>query len=310
MIEVLKPAVTKNAEEDYSKQFIFEPLERGFGYTFGNSLRRVLLSSLPGAAVTTVKVNGVQHEFSTVKGVKEDVVDILMNIKNLVIRLHSEEPATIHLKAKGAKKITAADFELPSDVEIVNTDQEIANLNKDGKLDIECVVEHGRGYVTAEANKSGSMPIGTIAVDSLFSPVKRVSYNVENTRVGQKTDYDKLSLNVVTNGSVEPEEALAMASKIINEHMNLLIDEATAQEESIFITEETEDLERFNMAVEDMDLSVRSFNCLKKASIDTLGQLVDTKESELMAVKNFGKKSIEEIKQKLEDMELGLKDEE
>ena len=154
------------------------------------------------------------------------------------------------------------------------------------------------------------MPIGTIAVDSLFSPVKRVSYNVENTRVGQKTDYDKLSLNVATNGSVEPEEALAMASKIINEHMNLLIDEATAQEESIFITEETEDLERFNMAVEDMDLSVRSFNCLKKASIDTLGQLVDTKESELMAVKNFGKKSIEEIKQKLEDMELGLKDEE
>ncbi len=309
MIEVLRPSVKKNTEEDYSKQFVFEPLERGFGYTFGNSLRRVLMSSLPGAAVTTVKIDGVQHEFATIKGVKEDVVSILMNIKSLVVRLHSEEPATIRLKAKGAKKITAADFELPAEVEIVNTDQEIANLNSEGKLDIECVVEQGRGYVTSDANKSSSMPIGTIAVDSLFSPVKRVSYEVENTRVGQRTDYDKLLLNVVTNGSVEPEEALATASKIINEHMNLLIDEATAEEESIFVEEETEDTEKLNTLVEDMDLSVRSFNCLKKADIDTLGQLIDTKESELMDVKNFGKKSIEEIKSKLKDMELGLKEE-
>lgn len=306
MIEVLKPTVKKKKTSDFSKEFVFEPLERGFGYTFGNSLRRVLLSSLPGAAVTSVKIDGVQHEFATLKGVREDVVDILLNIKNLVLKLHSEEPATIRLSVKGPKKVTAAEFQLPAEVELFNPDLEIANLNKDGKLNMECIVERGRGYATAERNKKAGMPIGTIAVDSIFSPVRKVSYNVQNTRVGQRTDYDKLLLTVDTNGSVQPEEALAMASTIINEHMNLLRDEAMAEEGSIFVSGESEESEMMNTPVEDLDLSVRSYNCLKKAGIDTLGQLVQTKESDLMAIKNFGKKSIDEIKAKLEEMNLSL----
>jgi DNA-directed RNA polymerase subunit alpha len=306
MIEVLKPSVKKKKVSDFSKEFVFEPLERGFGHTFGNSLRRVLLSSLPGAAVTSVKIDGVSHEFATLKGLKEDVIDMLMNLKKLVVKLHSDEPATIRLQVKGAKKVTAADFELPAEVELVNPDLGIANLNKEGQLKMECIIENGRGYATSEGNKKSSMPIGTIAVDSIFSPVKRVSYNVEHTRVGQQTDYDKLVLKVETDGSTEPEEALAMASRIINDHMNLLVEEASA--ESIFVSAETEDLDLANKPVEDMDLSVRSYNCLKKANIDTLGQLIQTKEADLMSVKNFGKKSIDEIKEKLEEMELSLKE--
>lgn len=308
MIEVLKPGVKKKQVKDFTKEFVFEPLERGFGYTFGNSLRRVLLSSLPGAAVTSVKIDGVQHEFATVKGVKEDVLSILMNLKSLVVKMHSDEPATISLNVKGAKKATAADFSVPAEVEVINKDLEIANVNKEGHLNIECVVEKGRGYHTAERNKRAGMPIGTISVDSIFSPVRMVNYIVENTRVGQRTDYDKLLLNVETNGSIEPEEALAMASRIINEHMDLLIDEATAPEASIFISQESEDSDLANTSVDDMDLSVRSFNCLKKAGIDNLAQLVQTRETDLMAVKNFGKKSIDEIKAKLEDMDLSLKE--
>lgn len=309
MIQVLKPGVKKKKIDDFSKEFVFEPLERGFGYTFGNSLRRVLLSSLPGAAITSVKIEGVQHEFSAIKGVKESGIDILMKLKSLVLRLHSDEPATIHLKAKGPKTATAADFSLPAEVELSNPELEIANLNKEGSLNIECVVENGRGYATAERNKRTGMPIGTIAVDSIFSPVRKVSYTVEHTRVGQRTDYDKLLLNVETNGSVQPEEALAMASRIINEHMDLLIEEATAEEQgSIFVSQDTGESELLSTPVEDMDLSVRSFNCLKKAGIDTLGQLIETKESDLMAVKNFGKKSIDEIKSKLKDMEFSLKE--
>lgn len=305
MIEVLKPSVKKKKVSDFSKEFVFEPLERGFGYTFGNSLRRILLSSLPGAAVTSVKIDGVQHEFATLKGMREDVVDVLLNIKNLVLKLHSEEPATIRISVKGPKKVMAADFQLPAEVELFNPDLEIANLNKDGKLNMECVVENGRGYATAERNKKAGMPIGTIAVDSIFSPVQKVSYNVQNTRVGQRTDYDKLILTVDTNGSIQPEEALAMASTIVNEHMNLLREEAAA-EGSIFVSGESEESEMMGTPVEDLDLSVRSYNCLKKAGIDTLGQLIETKESDLMAIKNFGKKSIDEIKAKLEEMNLSL----
>ena len=307
MIEVLKPSVKKKKVSDFSKQFVFEPLERGFGYTFGNSLRRILLSSLPGAAVTSIKVDGVQHEFATLKGLKEDVITVIMNIKTLVLKLNSDEPATIRLQVKGPKKVTAADFQLPAEVELFSPELEIANLNKEGKLNMECIVENGRGYATAERNKKSSMPIGTIAIDSIFSPVRKVNYTVENTRVGQRTDYDKLLLTVETDGSTAPEEALEMASRIINEHMDLLVEEATAPE-SIFVSTETEDA-TLNKPVEDMDLSVRSYNCLKKAGIDTLGQLVETKESELLAVKNFGKKSIDEIKTKLEEMEFSLKEE-
>jgi len=307
LIEVLKPSVKKKKVSDFSKQFVFEPLERGFGYTFGNSLRRILLSSLPGAAVTSIKVDGVQHEFATLKGLKEDVITVIMNIKTLVLKLNSDEPATIRLQVKGPKKVTAADFQLPAEVELFSPELEIANLNKEGKLNMECIVENGRGYATAERNKKSSMPIGTIAIDSIFSPVRKVNYTVENTRVGQRTDYDKLLLTVETDGSTAPEEALEMASRIINEHMDLLVEEATAPE-SIFVSTETEDA-TLNKPVEDMDLSVRSYNCLKKAGIDTLGQLVETKESELLAVKNFGKKSIDEIKTKLEEMEFSLKEE-
>ena len=307
MIEVLKPSVKKKKVSDFSKQFVFEPLERGFGYTFGNSLRRVLLSSLPGAAVTSIKIDGAQHEFATLKGLKEDVITVIMNIKTLVLKLSSDEPATIRLAVKGPKKVTAADFQLPAEVELFSPELEIANLNKDGKLTMECIVENGRGYATAERNKKASMPIGTIAIDSIFSPVKRVSYVVQNTRVGQRTDYDRLLLTVSTDGSVAPEEALEMASRIVNEHMNLLVEEATAPE-SIFVSQEAED-SNLNKPVEDMDLSVRSYNCLKKAGIDTLCQLVETKETDLLAVKNFGKKSIDEIKTKLEEMEFSLKEE-
>ncbi len=308
MIEVLKPSVKKKQINDFTKEFSFEPLERGFGYTFGNSLRRVLLSSLPGAAVTSVKIDGVQHEFDTVKGVKEDVLSILMNLKSLVVKMHIDEPATISLNVKGPKNVLASDFKAPAEVEIINPDLEIANINKEGQLNIECVVEKGRGYSTAEKNKKTGMPIGTISVDSIFSPVKVVSYKVVNTRVGQRTDYDNLLLNVETNGSLQPEEAVAIASRIINEHMDLLIDEVSAPEASIFISQESEDTDLVNTSVEDMDLSVRSYNCLKKAGIDNLAQLVQTRESDLMAVKNFGKKSIDEIKEKLVEMSLSLKE--
>ncbi|RJQ32618.1 MAG: DNA-directed RNA polymerase subunit alpha [Actinobacteria bacterium] len=306
MIQILKPSVSKQKEGDFSTSFIFEPLERGFGYTFGNSLRRVLMSSLPGAAVTSVKIEGVQHEFSTIKGVKEDVVDILLNIKNLVLKSHSEEPVTIKLSAKGPKEVTAADIKAPADVEIVNPSLYICSINKTGSINMEMTVEKGRGYSTAEKNKTPNMPIGTITVDSVFSPVKKASYKVENTRVGQRTDFNKMTLTLETNGSMAPEDALSQAANIINEHLELLIEEATATEQSIFVAAETPSTQMLNQPIEDLDLSVRSYNCLKKAGVDTLGQLTQTKKEDLMSIRNFGQKSIDEIEDKLKELGLEL----
>lgn len=305
MIDFVKPSVSKKKIDDNTMNFVFEPLERGFGTTFGNSLRRVLMSSLPGAAATQIKVDGAQHEFSTIKGLKEDLLDVILNLKKLVLVSYSEEPVTVKLNVKGPKKITAADIETSSDVEVINKDLPIATLNKDGKLNMEIVVERGRGYSVADQNKKPNAPIGTIFVDSIFSPVRKITFDVENTRVGQRTDYDKLTLTVETNGSVKPEDALANAAGIVNQHLELLIDE-TIKEEDIFTAGEDTDDELLSKPVEDLDLSVRSFNCLKKAGIETLGELVQTKKEDLMGIRNFGMKSIDEIEGKLEEMDLNL----
>ena len=264
------------------------------------------MSSLPGAAATQLKVDGAQHEFSTIKGVKEDLLDIILNLKKLVLVSHSDEPATIRLNVKGPKKVTAADIEVSSDVEVINKDMPIATVNKDGKLSMEIIVEKGRGYSSAEQNKKANAPIGTIFIDSIFSPVKTITFNVDNTRVGQRTDYDKLTLNVQTNGSIKPEDALSQAAGIMNQHLELLMDEAV-KEEGIFTSGEDKDNELLSKPVEDMDLSVRSYNCLKKAGIENLAQLTQTKKEDLMNIRNFGMKSIDEIENKLEEYDLSLK---
>lgn len=305
MIEFVKPSVKKKKVNDNISDFIFEPLERGFGTTFGNSLRRVLMSSLPGAAITQIKVDGAQHEFSTVKGLKEDLLDVILNMKQMAVTSHSDEPVTLKLNVKGAKKVTAADITVPADVEIINKDLYLATLNKEGKLSMEITVERGRGYSTAEQNKRANAPIGTIFMDSIFSPVKSTSFTVENTRVGQRTDYDRLVLKLETNGSVNPEDALSMAAGIFNQHLEVLVDEAT-KEEGIFTAGEDVDDELMTKSVEDLDLSVRSNNCLKKAGIETLGQLTQTKKEDLMKIRNFGQKSIDEIEDKLNELGLGL----
>jgi DNA-directed RNA polymerase subunit alpha len=300
-------------EDENRGRFTVEPLERGYGYTLGNTLRRVLLSSLQGAAVTSVRIEGVQHEFMTVKGVQEDVTDIILNLKELVFRLHDdayldEEPPRARLRADKAGVVTASNVQLPSDLEIVNPDHKIATLSKGGVLDIELAVKTGRGYVSAERNKRPADPIGVIPVDSLFSPVSRVTYNVENTRVGQRTDYDKLILEVETNGSKTAKEAVAEAASIITNHMSLFIEQAEVEEvESIFESGEGERNPAMDIPIEDLELTVRSYNCLKRQSINTVEQLLDYSEADLLNIRNFGAKSIEEVKDKLQQLGYGLK---
>jgi len=311
MIEIEKPkieCVEINEKKTYAK-FVVEPLERGYGITLGNSLRRVLLSSLPGAAVTSVKIEGVLHEFSTVPGVVEDVTDIILNLKSLALKVYSDEPQTIRVEVQGPGEILAGDIIKSSQVEILNPEQHIATLDTDANLIMELAVERGRGYRAAEKNKKEDHIIGVIPIDSIFSPVRKVNYTVTDTRVGQITDYDKLTLEVWTNGSIVPDEAISLSAKILNDHLKLFIG-LTEKIGDVEIMVEKEEEERdkiLDMSIEELDLSVRSYNCLKRAGINTVGELIMKTEEDMMKVRNLGKKSLEEVDEKLTSLGLALR---
>ncbi|MCL2025112.1 MAG: DNA-directed RNA polymerase subunit alpha [Coriobacteriia bacterium] len=311
MTEFMKPTVTVDEIDARTARYVVEPLDRGFGYTLGNCMRRVLISSLEGAAATSIAIDGVHHEFSTIKGVREDVTDIVLNVKDLVFADTGigDGEAVATLAASGAGVVTGADLEIPSEFELINPEQVIANLNKDGKLSMTIRIGTGRGYVSAERNKGAYPEAGVIPVDSLFSPVVRCTYTVDNTRVGQRTDYEKLTLELETNGSCEPSDAIARAGRIINEHMQLFVEQTInpLDEESIFVEIEEADTGRLDTPIGDLHLSVRAYNCLMRQGVGTVGQLVECTENDLMNVRNFGAKSIEEVKDKLAEMGLGLK---
>ena len=291
-------------------KFVSEPLERGFGITIGNSLRRILLSSLQGASIISVKIDGVLHEFSTLPGVKEDVTEIILNLKEVRLKLHTEGPKTIRVKTEGPKVLKAGDIITGDAVEILNPEHYIATLSRDGKLSMEMVVKMGRGYVPAERNKEETQPIGTIPIDAIFSPIKKVNYTVTNARVGQITDYDKLTLEVWTDGSLNPEEAIAHAAKILKDQLSIFYTFEEQEETEVAIPEDQEETEKLNenlfRSVDELELSVRSANCLKHANIKLIGDLVQKTEAEILATKNFGRKSLNEIKEILNDMGLNL----
>jgi DNA-directed RNA polymerase subunit alpha len=312
------PKISHEEVDDLRGLFVIEPLDRGFGYTFGNSLRRVLLSSLEGAAVTSVKIEGVAHEFTTLPGVREDVTDIILNLKNLVSILHGDSPEIeVRLTKKGAGPVTASDIEAPADLEILNPELEIANLSDKGKLEITLTIGRGRGYVPAEMNRGPQHTIGVIPVDSIFSPVRRVSYDVEAARVGQRTDYDKLRLDVTTDGSVNPKDAIAEAAEILIRQLAIFtdIDKIDVLREGVSSADDGGvPVESFahgmeNFPIEELELGVRSYNCLKRVGIETIGDLVMKTENELAAIPNFGKKSIEEVKETLQTHGLNLRGE-
>lgn len=311
MIEIEKPRIEciETSEDNKYGKFVVEPLERGYGTTLGNSLRRMLLSSLPGVAATSVKIDGVVHEFSTVPGVKEDVTEIILNIKKLAIKLHSDAPKTVYINHEGAGEICAGDIKHDSDVEIINEDLHIATLNEDARLFMEITLDKGRGYVSSDRNKQQLQPvIGVIATDSIYTPVRKVNYSVENTRVGNVTDYDKLTLEVWTNGTIPPAEAVSLAAKIISEHMSLFVDLSDdAKNAEIMIEKEESKKEKvLETTIEELDLSVRSYNCLKRAGINTVQDLTARSENDMMKVRNLGRKSLEEVIAKLETMGLSL----
>ena len=310
MIEIEKPTINKYIDEDgnYGK-FVVEPLERGYGTTLGNALRRILLSSLPGAAVTSVKIDGVLHEFSTIPGVKEDVTEIILNLKKLAIRLNGENTKRVIINAVGPKEVTAADIIGDSDIEIFNPDLHIATLEENATLVMEVNLARGRGYVPAEMNKTENTPISVIPVDSIYTPVRKVNFTVENTRVGQVTDYDRLVLEIWTDGSITPEEGVSIGAKIMQEHLNLFIQltDTTGAMEIMVEKEEDQKEKALEMTIEELELSVRSFNCLKRAAINTVEELTQKSEDDMMKVRNLGKKSLDEVKAKLEELGLGLK---
>ncbi|OEH93216.1 DNA-directed RNA polymerase subunit alpha [Bacillus solimangrovi] len=314
MIEIEKPKIeTVEISDDATfGKFVVEPLERGYGTTLGNSLRRILLSSLPGAAVTSVKIDGVQHEFSTVDGVVEDVTTIILNLKKLALKIYSDEEKTLEIDIQGEGVVTAADITHDSDVEILNPDLVIATLDKGANFRMRLTAKRGRGYNPADANKSDDQPIGVVPIDSIYTPVTRVTYQVENTRVGQVTNYDKLTLDVWTDGSIRPEEAVSLGAKILTEHLNIFVgltDEA--QKAEIMVEKEEDQKEKvLEMTIEELDLSVRSYNCLKRAGINTVQELANKSEDDMMKVRNLGRKSLEEVKNKLVDLGLGLRKEE
>ena len=311
MIEIEKPTIEcifSDEDANYGK-FVVEPLERGYGTTLGNSLRRILLSSLPGVAVTSVKIDGILHEFSTIPGVKEDVTEIILNLKKLAIKLNGENTKRVLINSIGPKEVTAADILGDSDVEIFNPDLHIATLEENATLIMEINLARGRGYVPAEQNKTENTPIAVIPVDSIFTPVKKVNFTVENTRVGQVTDYDKLILEIWTDGSIRPEEGVSIGAKIMQEHLNLFI-ELTDDTDSMEIMVEKEESQKekaLEMTIEELELSVRSFNCLKRAAINTVEELTQRSEEDMMKVRNLGKKSLDEVKHKLEELGLELK---
>ena len=310
MLIVQRPQIIEETTSSENRtKFIIEPLEPGFGYTLGNALRRTLLSSIPGAAVTQIRIDGVLHEFSTIQGAKEDVTDVILNIKDLTIRSESDEPVAIHLRVQGPKDVVAGDITSPTGVEILNPDLHIATINKKGRFDVEMVVERGRGYVSAEKNKKGRDTIGVIPIDSIFSPVRRVSYAVEHTRVEQMTNYDKLVLDIETNGAILPKEALAAAGRTLVELLGLVAELSEAQ--ALTLGPAPEDVAQASalaMPIEEMDLSVRSYNCLKREGVGTVGDLIQRTEQDLLDIRNFGQKSIDEVKAKLQAMGLGLRE--
>lgn len=311
MLEIEKPKIeiVELSEDNTYGKFVVEPLERGYGITLGNSLRRILLSSLPGAAVTSVKIEGVLHEFSTVPGVLEDVTDVILNLKGLNIKMHTDELKVLRIEAEGEQMVTAGSILADADVEILNPDLHIATLAANGRLFAEITVEKGRGYVSADKNKKADHVIGVIPVDSSFTPVNRVNYIVEDTRVGQVTDYDKLSLEVWTDGSIRPDEATSLSAKILSEHLRLFMGLTdNINDVEIMVEKDEEEKDKvLDMTIEELDLSVRSYNCLKRAGINTVAELVMKNEEDMIKVRNLGRKSLEEVIQKLEEMGLGLK---
>lgn len=313
MFEFEKPkiVITDLSDDNKYGRFVIEPLERGYGITLGNSLRRIMLSSLPGTAVSQVKVEGAQHEFSILPGVKEDVTEIIMNIKNLSIKNTSsaDEVKVARIEMEGEGEVTAADIQVDQDIEIINKDQHIATLSdKDARLYIELTITNGRGYVSADRNKSEENPIGMIAVDSIYTPVERVNLTVENTRVGQVTDYDKLTLDVYTNGTLHPEEAISLAAKVLSEHLSLFINlSEAASKTAVMVDKPNDEAEQIlEMSIDELELSVRSYNCLKRAGINTVAELINKTPDDMMKVRNLGRKSLEEVLAKLDELGLEL----
>ena len=307
MIEIEKARIDcaeLSPDGSYGK-FVIEPLERGFGNTLGNALRRVLLSSLPGVAVTSIKIEGIQHEFSTVPGVTEDVSEIILNLKT---KLYSDQPKTVILDVKGPTEVKAGDIAVDDELEFVDPDAHIATLNEDAHLQMTLTIDKGRGYVSADKNKYPNMPIGVIPIDSIFTPIRKVNYAVTDTRVGQITDYDKLTLEVWTDGSVNPDEAVSLAAKILTEHLSLFVG-LTDQVTAVTFTDQEDDKKEkvLEMTIEELDLSVRAYNCLKRAGINTVAELVQRNQEDMMKVRNLGRKSLEEVEQKLEVLNLSLR---
>lgn len=314
MVEIQKPRIEciENVGEETYGKYVVEPLERGYGTTIGNSLRRILLSSLPGTAVTTVKIAGVQHEFSTIPGVKEDVTQIVLNIKGIIAKLYSEGVKTVYIEASGEGVVTAGDIKADSDVEILNPEHHIATLGPDATLNMELTLSQGRGYVTADRNKNAQTVIGVIPVDSVYTPVRKVNYTVENTRVGDATDYDKLTLEVWTNGTISARDAVSLGARILLDHFTLFTDlsETMGSKSTVVEKAETQRDKVLELTIEELDLSVRSFNCLKRANINTVEDLISKTEDEMMKVRNLGRKSLEEVINKLAMMGLSLASEE
>lgn len=311
MIEIEKPEIKTIEVSDDAKfgKIVVEPLERGYGTTLGNSLRRILLSSLPGSAVTSIQIDGVLHEFATVEGVVEDVPTIILNLKKLALKLHTQESKVIELNVTGPKVVTAADIMHDNDVQILNPELYICTLADGAELKMRLNVANGRGYVRSEHNKREDMSIGVLPIDSIYTPIKKVNYQVENTRIGQKNVYDKLTLDIWTDGSISPEKSLSLAAKILTEHLNIFVnlnDEAR-QTEIMVEKEEAEKEKMLIMTIEELDLSVRSYNCLKRAGINTIQELTNKSEAEMIKVRNLGRKSLEEVKQKLANLELSLR---
>lgn len=312
MIGIEKPSIEAldlTADGTYGK-FVVEPLERGYGTTLGNSLRRVLLSSLPGYAITSVKIDGVLHEFSTIDGVKEDVTEIVLNLKGVILKIHGDGPKTIYIDASGKCQVTAGDIKADSDVEILNPDHLIATLEEGGALKMELTCDKGRGYVSAERNKQLMQPvIGVIAIDSIYTPVLKVNYTVENTRVGQITDYDKLSLEAWTDGTISAQEAVSLGAKILTDHLDLFVDlsDEARETETMIVKSDDSKGKILEMTIEELDLSVRSFNCLKRAGINTVEDLINRSEEDMMRVRNLGRKSLDEVVAKLESLNFSLR---
>ena len=315
MFDFNKPKIeiTEMSEDKRFGRFVVEPLERGYGTTLGNSLRRIMLSSLPGSAVSQVKIDGVLHEFSSIPGVKEDVTEIIMNLKNLAIKNTSndDEPKTAYIEREGQGVVTAADIEVDSSIEIMNPDQVIATLNggKDCRLAMEMTITNGRGYVSADKGKSADMAIGVLAVDAIYTPVERVNMTIENTRVGQITDYDRLTLDVYTNGTIDPDEAVSLAAKVLSEHLSLFIDlSENAKTAEVMVEPRNDSVEKaMVMSIDELELSVRSYNCLKRAGINTVEELCSKTSEDMMKVRNLGRKSLEEVLSKLKELGLQLK---